>query len=1277
MKGVLGLLLVAILLIAMVSPAEAEAMGIRPQQPPQRLAEPLPGFRLVGQAPPQSQVVGVLYVPLRDVPLIFYYAQAVSDPGSPLYHKFLTPSQAASMFYPSGEVREAVGYLRSHGLRVIAVAGSMIAFSGPASAIERALGVSIGVFSNGTSSYYAVTGYRGNPLGLLPYVSNVTGLVFRPLLSLASFTPIKGQEVYVTTEAYPLTKVALAYNVTPLYSRGYTGQGVNVGIVDLYGDPEIYQVMSYYDKAFGLPPVNLTVVPIGPYNPNLGVLTGWDVEIDLDVEAVHSIAPRAHIYLYIAAGYLPLSAVIAYIDQHDNVSIVSQSFGIPESMFSNMGAPFYYYNVYLSDVYYALGAAEGITFLAASGNGGGMGYSAGPVGDVNYPASSPWVLAVGGTTTYLDFYPNGSVSSYYSTAWSSAGFVPYMQNVGGSTGGYSAYEPMPWWQEGVAPRPPEGFPHGRAVPDVSANANIFPGVYEVTYNNVTIVEGGTSEASPLTAGLLALVEGYVGHGLGLIAPTLYAMYRAYPAAIDGVTFGYNIPWRARGNYSLVTGLGTINAGQLAFALSNKYIMDRVKSMLPSLSVKVNVIGAPSDLELVPGHRVTVVANITYPDGAPVAFGSFQVTLETAQGVGLTQSMTFNGTLWEAEVTVPANVSGPTLIVVGGSSGGLRGESFIEGFIGYFVSFAYPTAAYPWDPSLGLPVEVNLTYVNGTPGPQITYNVSLLYYNYVTNSYSVYNSTVIVVQGNFAQGVVTFRAPYGYVLMEARPPAFGVVPMFFGDSLQDTVVLGESAMMPGTVEPGQDIVVMGYVLPPVETQAYTSYSTGQSLFDTIALGSNVTVTLEYLNGTPVASSQAFYDPALGYYLGTLKVPQLRPGLYWVLLNASYNSTTLGGLVEGYGVDMIYVGQQLNIRAWAAPSEPAEGQGVTIYADVTYQNGTPVRYGLFSAVLVPKADASAYWQLDGEPQATVMLYYNSTLGLWVGSAVMPSLYSQGSTGLSGLYLGEPWVAVITGASFNGMPARPAVNVTIMETKYAYYANETLGPGSFYPYDDLFYDVNITGYSGPIEDSILNGTVYIVDSNVTLVNVRSLGRLYLVNSTAKLMESQLSYLGVRGGTVYLYASDVVNRLSSNGTVSYVLPSRLMNIIELDTNTAIANLSRQLRSIYYYLNSRISSLNQTAEGLSLSLRELNSTVAMLSGDVAKQSEELSSNVTQLSLQLHFLSQEVNAANSTALEAQAGSQRALREAGLYMDAMVVSAASAIISVAALVSVTRKSKRGS
>jgi len=67
----------------------------------------------------------------------------------------------------------------------------------------------------------------------------------------------------------------------------------------------------------------------------------------------------------------------------------------------------YYFNVVLSDLYYALGSSEGITFTASSGDRGGAGYSRGPLGTPEYPSNSPFVLSVGGTTTYIEFGPNG------------------------------------------------------------------------------------------------------------------------------------------------------------------------------------------------------------------------------------------------------------------------------------------------------------------------------------------------------------------------------------------------------------------------------------------------------------------------------------------------------------------------------------------------------------------------------------------------------------------------------------------------------------------------------------------------------------------------------------------------------------------------------------------------------------------------------------------------------------------------------------------------------
>lgn len=113
-------------------------------------------------------------------------------------------------------------------------------------------------------------------------------------------------------------------------------------------------------------PPNFTVVPIGPYDPNIGILTGWADEISGDVELSHAMAPGANITLYVANGALPLGPVIAYIVQQDAVDTLSQSFSLPESYMSSLGASFLEANVISADQYYALGAAEGITFIAST-----------------------------------------------------------------------------------------------------------------------------------------------------------------------------------------------------------------------------------------------------------------------------------------------------------------------------------------------------------------------------------------------------------------------------------------------------------------------------------------------------------------------------------------------------------------------------------------------------------------------------------------------------------------------------------------------------------------------------------------------------------------------------------------------------------------------------------------------------------------------------------------------------------------------------------------------
>ncbi len=1251
----MALLLVIVFAASLTAPYLGPAKAARAQQVtyPGAFAPSLPGFRYVGNMNENAIVMGIIYVPLRNVQLIYYYAQAVSTPGSPLYHKFLTPQQVQELFYPTQQFKEVESYLTSHGLRVLyTAADSIIVFGGTAKDVESALGVKIGMFSNGSLSYYAITSYSGNALGLVPYVSNVTAVIFRspPLIHIVK-PNLKGQQFVTSFTAYPLPDVVKAYNVTPLYSMGYYGQNVSVGILDFYGDPIITQALAYFDQVYGLPPANLTVVPIGPYDPNLGLVTGWNYEIELDVESVDSAAPRAHIVLYAANGALPLVVPIATIDQLDQVSIVSQSFGIYESWLTNLGYSFYLYNVYLSDLYYALGTAEGITFLAASGDGGGMGYSAGPVGGVSYPSSSPWVLSVGGTTTYLTFYPNGTPSSSYSTAWSAAGFVPFFFNFGGSTGGYSYFEPMPWWQEGVAPAPPQGFPYGRASPDVSANANVFPGIYQITYGNETIIDGGTSEASPLTAGLLALIESYLHQRLGLLSPTLYALYKN-PSTRDAfipVTFGYNIPWFSNSSYNLVTGLGAINVGVLAHELSNQAL---VRSYMPSLSVSVSVNGVSmmsqaetyQPLELLPGESVTVEANITYSNGSEVTNGDFKAELVTPEGVMLTKQMTYVQSLglWQANITVPENCSGTTYVQVNGTSAGRWGIGFTEAFSGYFVTVFWSVSDTPWDPSLGLPLYFEVTELNGSPAPSsIEYETVISYYSFLNNTYIAYESFQF--SGPHNGTTLYFNAPAGYVAIEFTPPAFGLVPVFFGDCLQNFELFPEVLSMPGVVAPGQYIFVVGLVYPPIETLFYQSYSLGTSLFYAIEVGSNVTAELVSLSGKVVSSAQITFNPNVGLYTGLLQVPEnISPGYYWVVLEANYSSYTLASsnispsYVEGLGVGMVYVGAPLNVNVWVSPGSPAQGQSITIYANITYSNGTPVKYGQFSAVLVPEADLGAFESL-ALSGVNVPLYYNSGLGLWVGNATMPSPFSPGSTAFSGLYAGEPWAVVVTGNAFNGVPAAGVAIAQVAETKYVYYTG-VLTPGSFYPYNGLFYNANITGFNGTIEDSVFEGNVYIVDSNVTIADSQSYGTIYVVNSNVSLVNVRASSVVVVSGVANLYMSDVIS--SASGHVNYVTPPQITALVSGVESSIMHNLSAlwseasqlstKISDVSGWLLSNVSAVNRTVTGLGNSLSALNSTVSGLSSTVSKLASEASQLSTKISDVSGWLLSNVSAVNRT-----------------------------------------------
>ncbi len=1135
--GVVALLLVVAISTSIPGVPRPRAAQVGQSKPVIQLG----AFRDVGSLPPNATVVGALYVPLRNLDLLYYYAEQASTPGSPLYRHYLTAQEVEELFYPVSQFEQALHYVRSHGLSVLMTAAdSIIVFVGQAWQVEEAFGVRIDLFTNGTLTFYSDVGPARQGPWSYPYVSNATLITFaRPrfLVTLRDLAPLAGRltslNVSFPSAAYPMTDLATAYNATALYARGYEGQNVTVGVLDFYGDPTLLQDLAYFDSAYGLPPSNVTIVPIGPYNPDLGVATGWNYEEDLDVEAIHSMAPRARIVVYVASGSLPLSAAIAFIDQQDKVSVLGQSFGVPESVLSNLGWSFFYYNVYLSDVYYALGAAEGITFVAASGDGGGMGYSAGPIGGVAYPASSPWVLAVGGTNTYL------SGGSALQTAWSAMGFVPYGQNSGGSTGGYSAVEPEPWWQVGVASKQPEGFPEGRAVPDVSANAGLAPGVMMVGEDNQTLIAGGTSEAAELTVGLLALLVQDEGSRLGLLSPSLYSVYSSgCVGAFNRVSFGYNIPWAAAAGYNLVTGLGTLNLGELVACLP-------LVEGSGSLAIRVYVNGNSTSF-LDPGIPVNVSARIEGPQGY-VDNGSFEAKLVTLYGAAEEVTMRYNSTLgiWTATLRAPTNESGVALVEVSGASGGLSGVGAVEAFVGYFTTILAPVDMYPYAPQLGLPLYILPVSPTGNLTLSVTFNATVLKFEPLNGSYE----PVLSMPGEpYNLTSLRFNASPGYAVLWLSGPVYGFVPFYIGDAMQFFVVTPQVLASPGSAYPGGWVLIEGVPVPPIATMFITSGETGAPLYWSAMYGSNVTAELVAPNGT-VVSSSAIPLVEGGYYEGLLWIPPgARPGYYEVLLTASYNSSAAGFDLGGVGLEEVYVAPQLRANVIVRPVYAPYGGVVEVTANITYSNGTPAAFGVFSASLMPVALVGLYENLSLSVE--VPLTYNPESQLWTGTVTLPSTMSLGNaTYYEGPYRGM-WETIVSGMGAWG-DELPYSAAYVWVGEGAVYEDVNLTTG-FVTTGAVFDNASLQ-YDGVISWSLMEGVDKVYSSQLALDFVDSEGVIVAFDSNLTLRYSTAQTLVLIDSSAALLYSDVDQVVMGPNSSIVIVHSRVgktMNVSEWESS-------------------------------------------------------------------------------------------------------------------------------
>jgi subtilase family serine protease len=560
-------------------------------------------------------------------------ALAVSTPGTRRYRHFLTPRQFRALYGPTrGSVRRVEASLRARGMTILSVEHHRrwVTARGSVSAAQAAFGTRLERFRRANRIVRAPTRKVRLPATIAGDVLAVSGLDSTPHVvhPAATLPPPDARLSTLSIAARPCSrwhgeKLAQfeADGVTPLppfrgavppYAVcGYgprqlrsaylgrtrlTGRGVTIAEVNPFASRTMRADANHYARRHGDRPFRR-----GQYSERLprsfsftgpascGTPDGWLLEETLDIEAIHAMAPGANIRFYAARSCDDpqdpgtIAALDAVVDEN-RASVVTNSYGDPEAAFTP-GVRAGYEQAFLQ------AAMQGISVFYSSGDDGSR---------LIFPASDPWVTAVGGTSAAIGrrgrlLFQTGWATDAYALRSDRTSWTPF-GSVGGAGGGFSALFARPGWQRGVVP---SRSPARRAVPDLAHVADGTTGMaigetlrFPDGDRYAEMRLGGTSLASPLMAGTQALAVQSSRGRLGWANPSLYRQYRRRAHTFTDVTeryagraavrvdrvdvldpgrgvfyglrsfgdsSGFGTPLQARRGWDPVTGLGTPNA----------------------------------------------------------------------------------------------------------------------------------------------------------------------------------------------------------------------------------------------------------------------------------------------------------------------------------------------------------------------------------------------------------------------------------------------------------------------------------------------------------------------------------------------------------------------------------------------------------------------------------------------------------------------------------------------------------------------------------------------
>ena len=496
---------------------------------------PMPGARAIGPTSPHQLIeISVVLKNRQPLNLAQHHGQILS------YGDF-----ARTYGADPNHIELIRQFARDNNLQVLTTGDEVhrrtVTLAGTAADMEKAFDVELVGFEHPDGTYRSHTGPIQVPDNLASVVQGIFGLdnrpVVRPHFRMRSTNRAFGSRASTTT--YTPLQVASLYD----FPSNADGDNQTIGIIELGGGYRPADLQQYFQSLnLRTPPVRAVLVDHAnnrPSTPNSA-----DAEVMLDIELAGSVANGASLAIYFtsntARGFQDAFSSAVH-DQLHTPSVLSISWGNPEATWTQQSMECF--NQVAQEA-----ALLGITIVAASGDHGSSDGMTGTQNHVDFPASCPHVLGVGGTR--LTAAGNNTIQS--ETVWNDG------PTGGASGGGYSNVFERPSWQASVVVTP------ARGVPDTSGNADPDTG-YNILVDGEQAVIGGTSAVAPLWAGLIARCNQMLGSRLGFLNPMLYAINQS--SGFRDITQGNNGAYSATPGWDSCTGLGTPIGDRLLQALA--------------------------------------------------------------------------------------------------------------------------------------------------------------------------------------------------------------------------------------------------------------------------------------------------------------------------------------------------------------------------------------------------------------------------------------------------------------------------------------------------------------------------------------------------------------------------------------------------------------------------------------------------------------------------------------------------------------------------------------